>query len=104
MKLHDGLTQAANQSPQRSFRDVWFEFETWERSRDFRDDPSRPAKQALDWIRDLYELTVALEDFRGSPALQQCREAFEVVFEAFARLEHVPELDDAMTRWMQARN
>ena len=50
MKLYDGLTQAASQSRTRSLREIWFEFETWERSRNFSDDPSRPAKQALDSI------------------------------------------------------
>ncbi len=54
MTLFEVLAQAA-QSPARTFREAWFDFERWERARGFVDDPSRPAKAALDWVRDLYE-------------------------------------------------
>lgn len=88
---------------QPNFREAWFDFETWERCRNFRDDPNSESKAALDWIRDFYELSVALEDFEDSPHKAQCRDALEAAFEAFARMDHTEELCAAVRQWKDAR-
>lgn len=105
MTVFEMLAQAAK-SPARTIREVWFDFERWERARGFVDDPSRPAKAALDWVRDLYELDAALADTAPQATaaeLQACHDALEATFVAFAQLTHQPEIEAAMLRWREAR-
>lgn len=103
MGLVEMLAAEAQSSPARTYREIWFEFENWERSRGFRDDPSHPSKVALDWVRDLYELDAAINDFEGPTQVAACHAATESLFVAFTQLQHHSELEQAFALWQQAR-
>ena len=96
------FAEIVKEHPSQSFRDVWFEFEVWEQSRGYRDDPSAASKEALEWVRSLYELDVALDDFQ-EPGVTECHDAIESVFVAFARLNHKRELCEAVSQWKTSR-
>ncbi len=102
MNPYSVFAEVVKSDPKISFRDVWFDFEAWERARGFRDDPSAPSKEALDWIRSLYDLTVTLEAFEG-PGKDSCQHALETAFVAFARLDHPKELCEAVELWRKWR-
>ena len=89
---------------QPSFRSAWFDFQTWERCRYFRDDPDVASREELDWIRSLDELAVALEGFQPGLARENCQNALEAVFVAFARMEHPESLCNAIRQWQAFRN
>jgi len=103
MRLVEMIAAEVQGPPLRSYRDIWFEFENWERSRGFRDDPSHPAKVALDWVRDLYELDVTINDFQGQDQVAECHRAMEQLFVAFTQLQHPTELEQAFARWREVR-
>ena len=97
------FAEAVAKKVQPNFREAWFDFEAWERCRNFRDDPNCQSKAALDWIRDLYDVSVALQEFPEGPFKDQCGNALESAFEAFAQIDHTEELCAAVNQWKAAR-
>jgi hypothetical protein len=102
MSPYPVFVQAMKANPHLTFAEAWFDFEAWERSRGFGDDPSAKSKAALDWVRDLYGLMIALEDYEG-PQVERCRDAMEATFVAFARLDHTDEICRAAALWHDVR-
>lgn len=102
MTPYEVLVEAVKEDPRKSFRDVWSDFAIWESARGYRDDPSAPSKDALQWVRQLDELVAGLDEFDG-PGKESCQNALEAAFVAFARLNHKEELCDAIRRWRQWR-
>ncbi|MCA9197256.1 MAG: hypothetical protein KDA87_06945 [Planctomycetales bacterium] len=101
MNAYEILNQVVQHSIYSTFGDAWFAFEAWERARRFRDDPSAPSKETLEWIRTLHELTVQLDAFQG-PGKSSCQAALETVFREFARLDHHQEITNALQIWRDA--
>jgi hypothetical protein len=56
----------------------------------------------LDWVRDLYGLLVALDDYDG-PEVVHCKQALEATFFAFSRLDHSAEICRAVRHWREFR-
>jgi len=85
-----------------SIGECWKDFAHWEHARQFADDPSHPAKAAIEWILAWEELCVGLDEFAGA-AKQECIEAVDRVGDAFAKLDHSAELLRAVERWREER-
>ena len=102
MTPYEVLVEAVKEGPNKTFRDAWSDFAVWECARGYSDDPSARSKDALEWIRQLDGLASRLEDFDGS-AKENCRNALEAAFAAFARLDHNEELCSAIGRWREWR-
>lgn len=93
------LADAAKNHPSKSFLGVWNDFACWERARTFADDPNAASKRDIEWICQLYDLAMLLEDMPGD--VQDCRNALEAAAAAFARLDHDPQLCEAVKRWSE---
>jgi hypothetical protein len=85
-----------------TIHDCWADFASWELARRFTDDPSHPAKAAIQWIYAMEELRCALDEFQGT-AKTDCLEALDEANVSFAKLEHSPELLHAIEKWMEFR-
>jgi hypothetical protein len=85
-----------------SIIDCWRDFAHWEHARRFADDPSQPAKAAIEWVLAWEELQSSLGEFTG-PADQECRAALDKACESFAELNHSDELISALNRWREER-
>jgi hypothetical protein len=96
------FVEAVKENPNRGFREAWIDFAIWERTRGYADDPSSSSKDALAWVRALDDLVLQLDQFDGI-AKENCRNALESAFVAFARLNHTRELCDAIQRWRKWR-
>ncbi|MCA9123775.1 MAG: hypothetical protein H6822_00575 [Planctomycetaceae bacterium] len=102
MTPYEILVEAVKEHPDRSFRDLWRDFRIWESTRGYFDDPSASSKQTLEWVRKLDELVGQLDEFEGA-AKENCLNALEAAFVAFARLDHSDELCGAIQRWREWR-
>ena len=102
MTPYDVFSEAIQQDPRKTFRDVWCDFAIWESLRGYSDDPSAVSIDALTWVRTLNELAAQLEDFQGT-SKKDCQTALEATFGAFARLNHSDELCSAVRRWREWR-
>jgi hypothetical protein len=83
-------------------QDSWPNFAYWETARNFADDPSHPAKAAIEWVFAMDNLRGALDEFTGE-AKAECLTALDRAYVAFAKLEHSDELVDAMEKWIEYR-
>jgi hypothetical protein len=102
MTPYEIFVDAVKEDPNKTFRDAWSDFAVWESARGYRDDPSAPSKEALEWIRQLDEVASGLDEFDGV-AKENCRNALESAFVAFARLDHKEELCSAIRKWREWR-
>ena len=102
MRPYHLFADAVKANPELTFAEAWFDFEAWERSRAFSDDPSAASQATLDWVRDLYGLLVALDDYKG-PEVVHCKQALEATFVAFSRLDHSAEICGAVRHWREFR-
>ena len=102
MRPYHLFVDAMKANPELTFAEAWFDFEAWERSRAFSDDPSAASQTTLDWVRDLYGLLVALDDYDG-PEVVHCKQALEATFAAFSRLDHSAEICRAVRHWREFR-
>lgn len=96
------LQAAIAKGIQPSISECWSDFAHWEVARNYADDPSHPAKAAIEWIDLVEELRLGLEDFEGT-ALDDCHAALDQALIAFAKLEHSDELVHAIKCWIQYR-
>ena len=103
MSPYEVFAAAAKGPPERSLLEVWIDFACWESARAFGDDPNPLSRAAIDWIRRLDELQCELKDFGDTEAVQACRHAAEATAAAFARIDHEPELCQAVRRWHRYR-
>ena len=60
------------------------------------------SKEAVEWISQLNELAVQLEDFEGE-GRSDCHNALESAAAAFARLDHERDLVQAVQTWRRIR-
>ena len=100
--VHELLRQAITVGIKPSIRECWADFAAWERARGFADDPSHPAKAAIQWVYNLEELRCQLDEFSG-PARAECLAALDQADEEFAKLEHSEELVHALETWISYR-
>ncbi len=82
--------------------DCWADFTCWERARQFADDPSHPAKLAIDWIYCMEDLRARLDEFEGNTKAA-CFAALDEAYVAFAKLDHSAELIHAIEKWIEFR-
>lgn len=82
--------------------DCWPNFAYWEMARNFADDPSHPAKAAIEWVYAMEDLRAALDEFEGETK-KECFAALDQSYEAFAKLEHSDELIDGIGKWIECR-
>ena len=87
---------------QPTVHDCWIDFAYWERARYFADDPSHPAKAAIDWVYSMEGMRGALNEFQGA-AKSECLAALDTAYEAFAKLKHSAELIHAVEIWIETR-
>ena len=85
-----------------SILDCWLDFAHWERARNYWDDPSHPAKAAIEWIINMESARGELDEFQGD-AMDECLAKLDATCEAFAKLKHSPELIHAIQTWKQWR-
>ena len=83
-------------------QDCWPNFAYWESARNFADDPSHPAKAAIEWVYAMEDLRAALEEFEGGTKAE-CLAALDQAYLAFAKLEHSDELIEALEKWIEYR-
>ena len=102
MSPYEIFVEAAKENPDKSFRDLWRDFRIWESSRGYVDDPSASSKNAIAWVRELDEVVAQLDEFEGV-AKENCLNALEAAFVAFARLDHTDELCNAVRCWREWR-
>lgn len=102
MTPYEIFVEAVKENPHNSFRAVWQDFAIWESCRGHADDPSATSKHALAWVRQLDEVVTQLDEFEGA-AKENCLNALEAAFVAFARLDHTDELCNAIRRWRERR-
>jgi hypothetical protein len=101
MSPYSILAEAAKEDSSKSFLSAWNDFACWERARDFADDPNRPSKLDIEWICQLNDLAMLLNDMPGD--VQNVRNSLEAAASAFARLDHEPQLCEAIKRWREFR-
>ena len=82
--------------------ECWSDFMCWEVARRFADDPSHPAKAAIEWIQLMGDLRSALDEFQGD-AKSDCVVALDNACEYFAKLDHAAELIHAIETWTEYR-
>ena len=82
--------------------DCWIDFAYWERARSFADDPSHPAKAAIEWVYLMEDMRNGLNEFEGA-AREECLSALDSAFVAFAKLEHSDELIHGIELWIESR-
>lgn len=82
--------------------DCWKDFAFWEMARYYGDDPSHPAKAAIEWIYSMEDLRGGLDEFEGE-AKAECLLELDRSTEAFAKLEHSDELIHAIGLWIEYR-
>lgn len=87
---------------QPSLWECWLNFVHWEQARNFGDDPSHPAKAAIEWIDILDELRSNLDEFEGE-SKPGCASALDDAALAFAKLAHSRELVQAIEKWIEYR-
>lgn len=80
----------------------WFDFAHWEAARHFGDDPSHPAKAAVEWVCAMEDLWGGLEEFEGETKAA-CLAAMDTACEAFSKLEHSNESVHAIEKWKEYR-
>lgn len=85
-----------------TIHECWFDFSCWEKARQYYDDPSHPAKAAIEWVSALEDLRAGLDEFTASDATR-CRNALDRVYEEFARIQHSDELLHGIETWIDAR-
>ena len=83
-------------------QDCWPNFAYWETARNFADDPSHPAKAAIEWVYVMEDLRSALDEFEGEAKADGIA-ALDQAYVAFAKLEHSDELIGAMEAWIDYR-
>jgi hypothetical protein len=99
---HQYFQQAIADGIHASIGECWRDFAHWEHARQFADDPSHPAKAAIEWILAWEELLSGLDEFSGG-AKRDCRNELDAAAGAFAKLEHSAELLRAVERWLDER-
>ena len=87
---------------QPTIHDCWSDFAHWEIARRFADDPSHPAKAAIEWIDSMEALRLGLSEFSGESQVD-CQAALDDAYEAFAKLHHSAELVRAIGLWIAYR-
>ena len=99
---YDVFQRAIAAGIQPTIHDCWSDFAHWEIARQFADDPSHPAKAAIEWIDTMESLRLSLTDFSGA-SQADCRAALDRAYDAFARLDHSAELVRAIAVWIEYR-
>ena len=99
---HEIFQQAVTAGIRPTIRECWSDFAHWEIARRYADDPSRPAKAAIEWIDLMESLRADLAQFRGDTR-SDCLDGLDSAVEAFAHLEHSDELVQAISVWLQYR-
>ena len=99
---HHVFEQAIAAGVQPTICACWSDFMCWDVARRFADDPSHPAKAAIEWIKVMGDLRSALDEFQGE-AKSDCLAALHNACDAFARLDHSPELIHAIEKWTKYR-
>jgi hypothetical protein len=98
----DVFEEAISDGIQPTIRDSWADFACWEMARRFADDPSHPARAAIEWIRAMENLRGWLDEFEGASKMA-CIAALDEAYEAFAKLNHSAELVHAVEKWLETR-
>ena len=99
---YDVFQQAIAAGVRPTIQECWADFARWEVARHFADDPSHPAKAAIEWIYAIEDLRGGLDEFTGQ-TMSECWAALDQAYEAFAKLEHSEELVHAIETWLQFR-
>lgn len=99
---HDVFQKAIAGGVRPTIHDCWADFACWEIARRYADDPSHPARAAIQWIYSMEDLRSGLGEFEGE-AKAVCRAALDKAYDAFAKLEHSPELVHAIEKWLEYR-
>ncbi len=103
MSIYQSLAELVRDDPGNTFRDEWMAFANWEAVRYFHDDPSRVSKDAIQWILDLNDLCIRLENDYKGPGKERCVAALESAFVAFSQLDLPDELSVAIRNWRAYR-
>ena len=99
---HQAFEHAIAAGVQPTICDCWSDFACWELARSFADDPSHPAKAAIEWVQLMGDLRSALDEFQGG-AKADCLAALDKACDAFAKLDHAAELIHAIETWTKYR-
>lgn len=99
---YDVMQDAIAAGIQPTIQECWPNFAYWETARNFADDPSHPAKAAIEWVYAMEDLRAALDEFEGD-AKQECIAALNQAYQAFSKIEHSDELVCALERWIEYR-
>ena len=103
MTIYQDLAELVRDDPGNTFRDEWMAFANWEAVRYFHDDPSRVSKDAIQWILDLNDLCIRLENDYQGPGKERCLAGLESAFVAFSQLDLPDELRSAIGKWRAHR-
>ncbi len=98
----DVFQRAISLGIQPSTWECWLNFVHWEQARNFGDDPSHPAKAAIEWIDVLDEIRSNLDEFEGE-SIPDCTSALDDAAISFAKLTHSKELVHAIEKWIEYR-
>ncbi|MEQ8211510.1 MAG: hypothetical protein RH917_16920 [Lacipirellulaceae bacterium] len=98
--VHQLFQEAITLGLQESLADCCARFAYWEVARNYVDDPSHPAKAAIQWIYAMEDLRAALSEFKGDRAFA-CLAALDRAYEEFCRLDHSSELIHGISAWIE---